>query len=107
MQGLRVHGRTVLLVLCLVGISGCAENDPNRNTKWGAGIGAASGAGLGAVIGTTVGAMAGAGVGYSMDPQQGNIEKELEQKLQIQAIDLQRLEDNPLQLNVRVTLRSM
>ena len=59
------------------------------------------------MIGTTVGAMAGAGVGYSMDPQQGNIEKELEQKLQSQAIDLQRLEDNTLQLNVRVTPRSM
>jgi outer membrane protein OmpA-like peptidoglycan-associated protein len=112
MQGLRVHGRTVLLVLCLVGISGCAENDPYRNTKWGAGIGAASGAGLGAIfdsnnrgrgaaIGATVGALAGAGVGYYMDQQQRDIEKELEQELQSQAIDLQRLEDNTLQLNVR------
>lgn len=105
-------GRTVLLVLCLVGVSGCAENDPYRNTKLGTGIGAASGAGLGAIldsnnrgrgaaIGATVGALAGAGVGYYMDQQQRDIEKELEQELQSQAIELKRLEDDTLQLNLR------
>ncbi len=107
-----VLGMTVLLVLCLVGASGCAETDPYRNTKLGTGIGAVSGAGLGAIfdsknrgrgaaIGATVGALAGAGVGYYMDQQQRDIEKDLEQELQSQAIELRRLEDNTLQLNLR------
>jgi outer membrane protein OmpA-like peptidoglycan-associated protein len=105
-------GRTVLLVWCLVGASGCAETDPYRNTKLGTGIGAVSGAGLGAIfdsknrgrgaaIGATVGALAGAGVGYYMDQQQRDIEKDLEQELHSQAIELRRLEDNTLQLNLR------
>ncbi len=107
-----VAGVIFILGLCLVGTSGCAENDPYRNTKLGTGIGAASGAGLGAIfgsknrgrsaaIGATVGALAGAGVGYYMDQQQHDIERDLEQELQSQAIELRRLEDNTLQLNLR------
>jgi outer membrane protein OmpA-like peptidoglycan-associated protein len=107
-----VAGVTLILGLCLVGASGCAENDPYRNTKLGTGIGAVSGAGLGAIfdsknrgrgaaIGATVGALAGAGAGYYMDQQQRDIERDLEQELQSKAIELRRLEDNTLQLNLR------
>ena len=65
---------------------GAGPNDPNRNTKNGALIGAASGAVLGSLIGddreailtgAVVGGAAGAGIGYSLDKQEADLRQSL------------------------------
>ncbi|MDH5562477.1 MAG: OmpA family protein [Nitrospirota bacterium] len=109
MEGKQV---VVFVTLCgLLGIWGCAD-DPNRQTKIGAVIGGAAGAGIGAIvdkkhrgrgaaIGGAVGVLAGGGVGYYMDRQQREIEAQLAKEMQDQAIQVKRLEDDTLQLNLR------
>jgi outer membrane protein OmpA-like peptidoglycan-associated protein len=102
----------VVITLCgLLGTWGCAD-DPYRRTKAGAVIGGAAGAGIGAIIdkkhrgrgaaiGGAIGVLAGGGVGYYMDRQQREIEAELAKEMQDHAIEVKRLEDNTLQLNLR------
>jgi len=105
-------GGIVVVTLCgLLGTWGCAD-DPYRRTKTGALIGGATGAGLGAIIdkkhrgrgaaiGGAIGVLAGGGVGYYMDRQQREIEAQLAKEMQDHAIEVKRLEDNTLQLNLR------
>jgi len=99
-------------ILCgLLGTWGCAD-DPYRQTKTGAVIGGVAGAGLGAIIdkkhrgrgaaiGGAIGVLAGGGVGYYMDRQQREIEAQLAKEMQDHAIEVKRLEDDTLQLNLR------
>ena len=105
-------GGIVVVTLCgLLGTWGCAD-DPYRRTKTGAVIGGAAGAGIGAIIdkknrgrgaaiGGAIGVLAGGGVGYYMDRQQREIEAQLAKEMQDHSIEVKRLEDNTLQLNLR------
>lgn len=80
---------TLALAACTdPGTLGGDPNDPNRQTKTGAGIGAASGAVLGAIlrdddraegalIGAVVGGLVGAGVGYNLDQQEAELRRDL------------------------------
>lgn len=106
------QGCAGILAGALMVSMGCAENDPYQRTKTGAIIGGVAGAGLGAIIdkkhrgrgaaiGGAVGVLAGGGVGYYMDRQQREIEEQLAKEMQDHAIELKRLEDNTLQLNLR------
>ena len=105
-------GGMVVVTLCgLLGTWGCA-NDPYQRAKVGAVIGGAAGAGIGAIvdkkhrgrgaaIGGAIGILTGGGVGYYMDRQQREIEAELAKEMQDQAIEVKRLKDDTLQLNLR------
>ncbi|MDH5427819.1 MAG: OmpA family protein [Nitrospirota bacterium] len=102
----------VVVTFCgMLGTWGCAD-DPYRQTKTGAVIGGAAGAGIGAIIdkkhrgrgaaiGGAIGVLTGGGVGYYMDRQQREIEAQLAKEMQDHAIEVKRLEDNTLQLNLR------
>ncbi len=105
-------GGIVVVMLCgLLGTWGCAD-DQYRRTKVGAVIGGAAGAGIGAIIdkknrgrgaaiGGAIGVLTGGGVGYYMDRQQREIEAQLAKEMQDHAIEVKRLEDDTLQLNLR------
>lgn len=86
----------------------CAQYDPYARTKAGAGIGAATGAilghqiekGEGTAIGAVVGALAGGAVGNYMDRQQQAFEQALAEERAQHNLEIQRLEDNSLKLNI-------
>ena len=92
----------------LIALSGCATDDPNRRAKTGAAIGAVTGAVLGhqmdgdkgRFIGAAVGAMAGGAVGNYMDKQQRELEEQLAEEQRRNEIELQRLKDNVLKVNL-------
>ena len=75
---------SIIALASAVTIAGCA-NDPNRNTKRGAVIGAVAGGVLGhqvdgdkgRYIGAAVGAIAGGAAGNYMDRQRRELEKQL------------------------------
>ncbi len=92
--------------------SGCAENDPYRNTKIGSAIGGVVGAGAGAAIdkkkrargaaiGAAVGILAGGGVGLYMDKQAKDIEKALAEELAQHDVELRKLPDNGLEVDLK------
>lgn len=86
----------------------CAPYDPYARTKAGAGIGAATGAllgtaidkGEGTAIGAVVGALAGGAVGNYMDRQQQAFEQALAEEQRMHNLEIQRLQDNSLKLNI-------
>ncbi len=92
----------------LIALSGCASDDPNRRAKTGAAIGAVTGAVLGhqmdsdkgRFIGAAVGAMAGAAVGNYMDKQQRELEEQLAEEQRRNEIELQRLKNDVLKVNL-------
>lgn len=103
--------KTTLLSLTLaaaLGLSGCATDDPNRRAKTGAAIGAIAGAVLGhqtdskhgREVGAVVGAVAGAAIGDYMDDQQRELEEQLAQEQRNKEIEIERLADNTLKLNL-------
>lgn len=100
--------KTTLALTVTAVLVGCAADDPYRRTKTGAGIGAVAGAAVGAVagdsegalIGAAVGALAGAGVGYYMDKQQQEFEAALEEERRNNEIEIERLKDDTLKLNL-------
>ncbi len=92
--------------------SGCAENDPYRNTKIGSAIGGVVGAGAGAAIdkkkrargaaiGAAVGILAGGGVGLYMDKQAKDIEEALSEELAQHDVELQKLPDNSIEVDLK------
>ena len=90
-------------------ITGCATDDPNRRTKIGAAVGAAVGAVVGhgvendksgVIAGAAVGAAAGAGIGYYMDNQQKEMEAALAEEQARHDLEIQRLEDETLKIDV-------
>lgn len=83
--------KTILLSIATIFLFSCAsENDPNKNTKKGAGIGAAVGAVAGAIVagdnkqgavlGGALGAAAGGAYGRKLDKQAEELEKVAETK---------------------------
>lgn len=100
----RVVGRAmlVLVVAVLTGCATIAADDPNRQTKQGALIGAAIGAGAGLFVGdgeldevlgtAAVGAGVGAGIGWYMDKQQEELEA-------IEGADVERIDEETLEVS--------
>lgn len=90
-------------------ISGCATDDPNRRAKAGVAIGAVAGGVLGHQIndkngryaGAVVGALTGAAVGNYMDKQQRKLEESLASELSNKQIEVTRIDDDTLKLEVR------
>lgn len=89
-------------------LTGCATDDPNRNSKIGAVIGAATGAVIGhntdskdgRIIGAAVGAIAGAAIGNYMDEQENKLENELKAERDANEIMLERLDDKTIRLRL-------
>lgn len=90
-------------------LTACAADDPNKRMKTGAAVGAAAGAAAGyavdrgtggALVGAAVGALAGGAVGRYMDNQQREMEAILAEQETQHAIELQRMEDESLKINV-------
>ena len=100
-------GKTLILLLAMT-LVGCAADDPNRRAKTGAAIGAVAGAVLGhqldddsgRYIGAVVGAVAGGAVGHYMDKQQQEFEQALEDERYAHDLEIERLEDESLKINV-------
>ena len=97
-----------LTLASTLAVSGCATDDPNRRAKTGAAIGAIAGAVLGhqtdskhgREVGAVVGAVAGAAIGDYMDDQQRELEEQLAQEQRNKEIEIERLADNTLKLNL-------
>ena len=96
------------MLVLIVGVTGCATDDPNRRAKTGAAIGAVAGAvlghqvshGSGKWVGAAVGALAGAGVGHYMDNQQKDFEQALREERQQNQLEIERLKDDTLKLSL-------
>jgi len=98
-----------LVSTLVVGIAGCATEDPNRRAKTGAGIGAVVGAVIGnsvshargaPIVGAVVGAIAGGAVGNYMDKQQRELEQQLSEEAQNNELQIVRLSDNSLKIGL-------
>lgn len=102
--------RTHVIALVLTGFiaTGCATDDPNRKAKQGAVIGALAGAVIGnqaknkngKVIGAALGGIVGYKVGQYQDEQQKELEAALANELAANMIDIQRLENDVLRVNL-------
>ncbi|MBF0264202.1 MAG: OmpA family protein [Gammaproteobacteria bacterium] len=98
----------ILVSILALTLVGCATDDPNRRAKTGAAIGALTGAVLGHQInhksGRFVGAIAGAALGGMtgdyMDKQQQDFERELEQEQVNHDIQIRRLENENLKIDI-------
>jgi len=107
-----------LSVLVLL-LTGCIQpNDPNKNTKQKAGIGAGLGAVAGAIIGYqadhsggalkgaliggAAGGALGAGAGHYMDKQQAEFEQQLASERAANQIEVERLQNE----NLKITMNS-
>lgn len=105
---MKVEFIVLSIVIVALFLSACAANDPYRRTKTGAGVGAVAGAVLGhqidddvgAAVGAAVGALAGGGVGNYMDRQQRAFEQALADEQQRNDLEIQRLRDGSLKLNI-------
>lgn len=102
------ENRTILAAAVVMLASACA-NDPYERTKIGAAVGAAAGAAAGyavddgakgALIGAAVGALAGGAVGNYMDKQQQEFERELSAERARHDIEIERLKDDVLKLDL-------
>ncbi len=105
---MRLH-QVLITLTALALIAGCATNDPNRRAKTGAAVGAVVGGvtghqvggnRAGTVVGAVIGAIAGGVVGDYMDKQQQEFERTLEQERQQHAVEVERLKDDTLKLNL-------
>ncbi|MEE4376408.1 MAG: OmpA family protein, partial [Candidatus Competibacteraceae bacterium] len=94
--------------IVLLSLVGCAANDPYARTKAGAGIGAVAGAVIGhqidgksgRYVGAAVGALAGGAAGNYMDRQQQAFDQALAEEQSRYNMELQRLQDGSLKLNI-------
>lgn len=100
--------KTLLAVAIAVSVTGCATDDPHKRAKVGAAIGAVTGAVLGhqvhdergRYVGAVAGALAGGAVGNYMDKQQAELEAKLAAERAQHQIEVQRLNDQLLKLNL-------
>jgi outer membrane protein OmpA-like peptidoglycan-associated protein len=101
--------KLVLVTVMASLLSACATDDPNQKAKMGAAVGAVAGAVLGhsikndkggVILGAAAGAAAGAGIGHYMDKQQQEMEAALAQEQAQHAIEVQRLEDESLKIDI-------
>ncbi|HEB97110.1 MAG TPA: OmpA family protein [Sedimenticola thiotaurini] len=98
----------ILSLSLIIGVAGCASDDPNRQAKIGAGVGAVAGAiighqishGSGKWIGAAVGALAGGAVGHYMDKQQQEFEQALRKEQEAHQLEIERLKDDTLKLSL-------
>lgn len=96
------------LLILLLALGGCAQNDPHRRAKVGAATGAVAGAILGhqldddagKFVGAAVGALAGGAVGNYMDNQQQDFESALAEERAAHELEVERLRDDTLKLTV-------
>ncbi len=95
-------------IIGVMALTACASNEPIGRTQVGAAVGAVTGAILGhqidddrgRLIGAAVGAIAGAAVGNYMDEQQAALEEQLRQEREAEAIEVTRVANDTLRLNV-------
>ncbi|MCL4147248.1 UNVERIFIED_CONTAM: hypothetical protein GTU68_067055 [Idotea baltica] len=100
------HLASALLAGLLV--ASCATDDPNRRAKTGAVLGALAGAAVGnqaknkngKLIGAALGGIAGYKIGQYQDQQQKELESALADELAANLIDIQRLENDVLRVNL-------
>ena len=102
--------KLVLVTAMATILSACATtDDPNRNAKTAAAIGAAAGAIIGyavddgaggVLVGAAVGAAAGAGIGHYMDNQQKEMEAALAEEQARHDIEVKRLQDETLKIDI-------
>jgi len=98
----------LLWALLVAAVAGCAANDPHRRAKEGAAVGAVVGAIVGnqvshdggSVVGAAVGGLTGAAVGDYMDRQQQAFEKELADERRKNQVQIERLKDQSLKIDV-------
>lgn len=97
----------VLAIALALSVSGCATNGNSRTTDGaiiggliGAFTGAVAGDSEGAVIGAVAGALVGGAVGNYQDEQQRELERQLAAEIQAEMIEIQRLEDETLQVSL-------
>lgn len=98
----------VALSIAALLAASCAADDPNRRAKTGALIGAVAGAVVGnqtknkngKLIGAALGGIAGYKVGQYQDQQQKELEEALANELAANQIDIQRLDDDVLRVNL-------
>ncbi|WP_297529548.1 OmpA family protein [Thiohalobacter sp.] len=101
-------GRTLVSLLVVAALGGCAADDPNRRAKTGAAVGAVVGAIIGhqidddsgRFVGAAVGAVAGGLVGNYMDRQQQEFERALEEERRRNQIEIERLKDESLKIDI-------
>ncbi len=99
-----------VLAIAMAGaiVSSCAADDPNRRAKQGALLGALAGAAIGnqsdnkngAAIGAALGGIVGYKVGQYQDKQQKELELALADELENDLIEIQRLENDVLRVNL-------
>lgn len=102
------RNKWVLVAAATVFAAGCATDDPNKQAKTGAAIGAITGAVIGhqidgdsgRYVGAIVGGAAGAGIGHYMDNQQQAFEQELAQEQAANQLEIERLKDDTLKLTL-------
>jgi len=98
------------LAVCLAALvtAGCATDDPNRKAKQGALLGALAGAALGnqaksdngKLVGAALGGIVGYKIGQYQDQQQKELETALADELAAKQIEIQRLENDVLRVNL-------
>ena len=89
-------------------LQACAYDDPNRNAKQSAAIGAIAGAVIGhqidqdkgRIVGAAIGGIAGASVGRYQDQQQRELEVTLAQEQQAKKLEIERLQDETLKISL-------
>ncbi len=99
---------TAAVLTAMLGLGGCAADDPHQRAKIGAVTGAIAGAvignqispGRGNWVGAAVGALAGGAVGNYMDDQQREFEAALRREQQAKEMEIQRLRDDTLKLTL-------
>ena len=96
-------------LIIAMAVGGCTDpNDPNRQAKTGAAIGAIAGAVLGHQIdddsgrywGAALGALAGGGVGHYMDNQQAEFERQMAAEREANQLEIERMKDESLRLTM-------
>jgi len=101
--------KTAVVAATIVGLTACAADDPNRNTKIGAGVGAVLGGVLGnqvshasgaPIVGAVVGAIAGGAVGNYMDKQRKEMEQQLEQEASRDELYITTMSDGSLRVGL-------
>ena len=96
------------LLVPVILIAGCATDDPNKQAKTGAVIGALAGAVIGhqidgssgRYVGAALGGLAGAGVGHYMDNQQRDFEQALAAEQEANQLEIERMRDDTLKLTL-------
>ncbi len=100
--------RTLWVSIVVLSLAACAQ-DPNRDTKRGAGIGAVTGAVLGnqvshargaPIVGAVIGALAGGVVGNYMDKQRKEVEQQLAPEIARNELSTTTLSDGSLKVAI-------